>query len=486
MNAVTLLKWEDYARANLLAYSSVLMPTYQPDLMHRSIADALDMVESGQVRRLVIEAPPQHGKTLEVSQFFPAWYLGRHPESSIIYTTYGADRAQDVGRAVRDNLRSPEHLRIFGQRLSNDSASVVRFSALNDKGKRGHFFAVGRGGALTGRGANGIIIDDPIKNRAEADSQTIRRQLEAWYSSVLYTRLRKNGWIILVMTRWQLDDLAGYLLTKYAHDGWTRLRMPALAEERDPLGRKPGEALAPERYDIEALNRIKMAILGRDWNALYQQRPTETAGDIYLREWFDPRYETIRDRVRYYGFSDYAVSEGGGDSTEHGIFAIDPDFNAYAVDWYSGKVRSDVWVEKMIDMAAQWRVAGWFEEGGVISKAVRPLIIRRQRERHQFFRIESLSSITDKVTRSTPAVGRAAHKRILFPFSPWANEVIDELVAFHEGATQDNKADVVSLLGRALDKMAAPAHARDIEPEMNPFTIKWLMQEKSHGKPRRF
>lgn len=485
MNAAVKYALADAARSDLLTYATLLMPNYKVDLMHEAIAEALAEIEAGTLKRLIIEAPPQHGKTLELA-YFMSWYLGRHPSQSLIYTSYGTERVEDVGRIVRSNIRSAEHARIFGQVLCDDSASIVRFSTENLRRERGYFFAVGRGGAMTGRGGNGIVVDDPIKDRREADSVTIRRQLEEWYSSVLLTRLRALGWIILTLTRWHKDDLAGYLATRYAHDGWRILRMPALAEENDPLGRKVGEAIAPQIFTTADLLAKKEATLPRDWKAMFQQSPTETAGDLYKREWFEPRYESAPTRVRYYGISDYAASEGSGDATEHAVWAIDPDFNAFAVDWYSGHVRSDVWVERQLDMIERWKPICWYDEGGPITKTIRPYQARRMRERRCYCRLEAIPSVTDKVTRSQAAIARASHKRILFPQEVWADDVIEQLADFHEGATDDDKVDVVSLLGLVLDKMAAPSRPSAAERNLKPFTVEWLMHEEKHEQPSRY
>lgn len=280
------------------AYIKLQYPKYSFGPHHISIIEHLMAVERGDIDRLAIFMPPRHGKTMLVSEFFPPWYLGRNPESQIIFTTYSFDRASDVGRKVRNQLADPIHRQIFkGCALSSDSKGANKLST--DQG--GNMFSVGVGGPITGRGANLFIIDDPIKGRVDAESEIERGRLIDWFSSVAYTRLMpENSAIILVMTRWHFDDLAGHLLTEKRHENWTVINLPAMAEENDPLGRAEGDPLWPDKFGQVKLEKIRSTIQTRDWNALYQQRPLPEEGGMVNLGWFQ-RYnqQRLSRAIRY-------------------------------------------------------------------------------------------------------------------------------------------------------------------------------------------
>lgn len=282
---------EDYAFSRLLAYAAYQWPGYQPAPHHRLIARHLEAVERGEITRLMIFMPPRAGKSMLVSEYFPAWYLGRNPAHHLIAATYAQELADDFGRKVRNQLAGTDFRRIFpGVTLHGDSQSAKRFHVHAGAEQSGAYFATGIGGPMTGKGAHCLLIDDAVKNREEAESETIRRRNKDWYTSTAYTRLMPGGRIVVVMTRWHEDDLAGWLLREHAHEGWTVLNLPAVAEANDAIGRTEGEALWPAAYPLDALAKIKASIGSRDWGALYQQRPSPAEGGVFKLAWF-PRYE---------------------------------------------------------------------------------------------------------------------------------------------------------------------------------------------------
>ncbi len=263
----------ELARRNLLDYAKQQWPAYQIGPHHIQIAEALQRVERGECKRLMIFAPPRHGKSMLTSEFFPAWYLGRRPEDYIIHATYAQELADDWGRKIRNQIADP--LFPFEDcRLSTDSASQKKFVTTHG----GSYFALGVGGAATGRGAHLLLIDDPLKGREDADSATVRRKLKAWYRAVAYTRLMPNGAVIIMLTRWHHDDLAGWLLRDHASEGWEVVNLPAITEE--------GEALWPEAYPLDALAKIKEQVGSREWSALYLQSPSPEEGSIFDLAWF--------------------------------------------------------------------------------------------------------------------------------------------------------------------------------------------------------
>lgn len=439
------------AHNHLLAYVRLQFPGYAIGDHHRRIAEALMAVECGEVRRLIIQAPPRHGKSMLTSEYFPAWYLGRNPGSYVICATYGQELADDFGRKVRNQMRGDEHRVTFPAcRLSEDSQSASRFGTTIG----GSYFALGVGGAATGRGADLLVVDDPLKGREEADSETYRRRLKDWYASVAYTRLMPGGAIVIMATRWHEDDLIGWVLSEHAHEQWQVLDLPALDDH--------GRALWPEHYDAAALDRIRRTIGSREWEALYMQRPSPETGDYFRRDWFR-RYETAPKHLRIYGASDYAVTADGGDWTEHGVFGLDPDGDLYLRDWWSGQTASDQWVETQLDLVDRWKPQTWIGESGPIRRAVEPFLVRRMRERRSLCRLEWLPSVHDKPTRARSFQAMAASGMVYLPREEWADRLLSQLLVFPVGVA-DDKVDVCSLIGRHLDRMrdarvplAAPA-----------------------------
>lgn len=442
------------AHNHLLAYVRLQFPGYVLGVHHRKIADALMAVERGDIKRLIIQAPPRHGKSMLTSEFFPAWYLGRNPDRYVICATYGQELADDFGRKVRNQMRSDEHHAVFPQcKLSEDSQSASRFGTEQS----GSYFALGVGGAATGRGGHLLVIDDPLKGREEADSETYRRRLKDWYASVAYTRLMPNGAIIIMNTRWHEDDLTGWVLAEHSHENWTVLDLPALSDD--------GVALWPEQYSADDLERIRRTIGSREWEALYMQRPAPDTGDYFKRDWFR-RYDTPPKHLRIYAASDYAVTANDGDFTELGIFGLCPDGNLYALDWWYGQTASDTWIETQLDMVRKWKPQVWIGESGPIRRAVEPFLTRRMKERRDMCSLEWLPSVHDKPTRSRAFQAMASSGMVYLPKTAWADRLMSQLLVFPVGVC-DDAVDVCSLIGRFIDRMrdaripaATPARAK--------------------------
>jgi predicted phage terminase large subunit-like protein len=250
------------------------------------IARYLMAVEKGEITRLIVNMPPRHGKTMMISEFFPAWCLGRHPEWQIISTTYAFDKAGDAGRKVRNQMIGPTHQNIFPNcSISKDSKGANKFNTAQG----GTYVSVGVGGAITGRGAHLFLIDDPLKGREDAESPAMRKKLIDWYRSVAYTRLMPgNSAIILVQTRWHHEDLTGYLMTEQTDDGWVSLSLPAIAtQDQDVIGRNSGDALWPEQFPKRKLDQIKASVGSREWNSQFQQSPTPSEGGMVQLNWFE-------------------------------------------------------------------------------------------------------------------------------------------------------------------------------------------------------
>ena len=433
------------ARRSLLRFTEFTNPAYQRAQHHEQIAAKLEAVERGEIDRLMIFMPPRHGKSELASKRFPAWCLGRDPKRQIIAASYNSDLANDFGRNVRNIVAEPEFAQVFpGVGLATDSAAANRMNTNHG----GAYVAAGVGTAVTGRGANIALIDDPFKDREEADSERRRELVWDWYRSTLYTRLMPGGAIVLIQTRWHEDDLAGRLLEQDGRieDGgqWDVLELPAIDEQ--------GAALWPDWYPVPTLERIKATIGPREWSALYQQRPQPDEGTFFRREWFDEWKQP--PALRYYGTSDYAVTDGGGDYTVHRVWGIDAKGDVYRVDGYRAQETSDKWIEAKLDLIAKWKPLAWFGEGGVIQKAIEPMLKRRMRERNVHCRLEWLPSVADKPTRARSFQAMAATGRV--HFEPGAD--LSEFLVFPAGK-HDDDVDTASLIGRAIDQ-AHPAIVR--------------------------
>lgn len=428
------------ARSDFLAFTQYTHPQYRAAPHHRLIASKLEAVERGDVTRLAIFMPPRHGKSELASRRFPAWFLGRNPSLDVISASYNSDLASDFGRDVRDIARDPLFRNVFSQfSLRADSQAADRWKT-NDGGA---YRSAGVGTAMTGRGADLLIIDDPLKDRQSADSELTRRRIWEWYTSTAYTRLMPGGRIVVIQTRWHDDDLAGRLLE--GDEGWDVLELPAIGPD--------GAALWSDQYDISALTNIRNTIGPRDWSALYQQKPQADEGEFFKREWFK-RWSVLPD-VRKYLTADFAVTADAGDYTVIRCWGVSSSGDVYLIDGYRGQSTSDVWIERLCDLVIKHRPLCFFGEGGVIQKAIEPMLIRRMRERKAFCRLEWMPSINDKPTRARGFQARASMGKVLISSMPEYDAVIDEFTRFPAGK-HDDDVDCGSLLGRALD-MVHPA-----------------------------
>lgn len=301
------------ARQNLIAFTQYTMPDYMAGWYHHLISDTLLEMIHGNLRRLIISLPPRHGKSELISRRLPAYLLGINPDLSIIASSYSADLASRNNRDVQRIIESERYKRVFPNTRLNDSNSrTVAGSWLRNSdlfevvGHRGVYRSAGVGGGITGMGGQWLIVDDPVKNREEADSATYRQVTWDWYTSTFSTRQEADARILIVMTRWHSEDLAGKLIeladSDPKADQWKVIRLPAICNEnnKDPCDpRLAGESLWPEKFDLDSLLRMKASIGEYQWSALYQQSPrsgggTEWPDEYFLKDiWFDDWPKTL-------------------------------------------------------------------------------------------------------------------------------------------------------------------------------------------------
>ena len=270
----------------------------------RYTSDAIvGMIEDDDCDLLVVEQSVRHGKTELCSRWTPGWFICKH-RGRVLLTSYEADFAATHGRRAREIVA--ENGERFGVEINDQSRAANRWELVGADGGMG---TAGAGGPITGKGGDLLIVDDPIKNHEEANSPIMREKLWEWWQSTFLTRREPGAKVIVIMSRWHEDDLVGRILTQ-PPEGMRvkRLRLPAIAEDDDPIGRRPGEALCPERYDDQALAGIRSDVGPATWASLYQQRPTPVGGGMFKRDWFQYWSSTQVGDERFYRLGSHHVS----------------------------------------------------------------------------------------------------------------------------------------------------------------------------------
>ena len=433
---------------------------FEPAAHHRLILGELcTLMEQSEYDTLLIFAPPGSAKSHYVSVAFPAWWLAQQPKANVIAASHSAELAAKWGRRVRNLVAAhSDQLEIA---LAPDSQAADRWALR----KGGEYLAAGVQAGIAGFRADLGIIDDPFGSREDAFSERVRDRVWDWYINDFSARLKPGAKRIIMHTRWHTDDLAGRIIEQAEASGHPVrvISLPAIAEANDILGRQPGEYLwdEPGGYDYASFLRRRQAETpAMEWAALYQQQPVPEQGGHFKAEWIK-YYDTLPANLRKYGASDYAVTDHGGDFTEHGVGGIDGNGDLYLVDWWYGQTQTDVWVEHFLDLASLHGTLSWAEEAGQIIKSLGPFIERRMKERGRYIVREQYTSGHDKVARSQSIRGRLSMGKVLFPrHAAWTKHVVAQLLAFPAGK-HDDAVDVLALFGRMLDKMtAAPARKR--------------------------
>jgi predicted phage terminase large subunit-like protein len=423
---------------------------------------AAEQEQSDRPQILLVAVPPRHGKSTLISRLAPAWYLGTFPERRVMLASYEADFAAQWGMKARDLLE--EHgPTLFGVRVSRRSRSARRWDL---EGSEGGMVSVGVGGAMTGRGADVMIIDDPVKNAEQAMSEVIRERQWDWWQATARSRLEPGAVVVVLMTRWHEADLGGKLIAASASgegDPVREIRLPALGEDADPLGRERGDALWPQRYPRESLHATKAAVGPYWFSAMYQGRPTPDEGGVFDRK--DFRYFEMKGERAHFRLPDGTPKE------------IDPDYCAKAtyVDLaVSEKETADytvvmrVWVtedrELLIHDLIRKRIPGPAQPeflaqnhiGTIKVESIGYQVALIQALRERGLPVEEVRPDKDKVTRASAAgalykAGKIYHRR----GAEWLHDFEAELLAFPAGE-HDDQVDALAYAARDLPNMGGP------------------------------
>lgn len=459
----------ELARRKLIHFVKRRNPKYIAGWVHEDICERLDKfsqdVAAGLSPRLMLFMPPRHGKSKLCSEEFPAKHLGSYPDHQIISSSYAETLALDFSRKVQEIIESEDFELLFEDcRLKEDSRSIERWSTT----KQGAYTAAGVGGPITGRGAHVLIIDDPVKNREEAESPTKRQAIKDWYTSTAYSRLMPGGGVLIIQTRWHDDDLAGWLTAMMQEaekqlaetgewpddaDRWEIVKYPAIAIE-DEQYRNKGDALHPARYPLSALRKIKRTVGDRDWNALYQQNPVPDTGEYFTKDMIRTYEGAAPTGISIISAGDLAISKA--DYANYTVFVtvgVDEKDDLYVLDARRGKWDSDGIINELVNVYRTWRPQLIGIESTHIEQAIGPFLEKRIREEKLWgMAIEPLiPGKRDKQLRARPIQGRMRQGKVLFPKgAPWMEWLQNELLRF-PSSPMDDGVDAMAWIGQMLN-----------------------------------
>ena len=411
------------------------------------ICTALDKVEAGEILRLMIYLPPRHGKSMTVTETFPSYFIGRKPERRVIETSYGDSLAQRFGKFNRQKVQEYGQ-ELFGISISKEKASMTDWDIA---GHRGGMISAGIGAGITGQGADLLLIDDPIKNKEEAESETYRNKVWDEWQNTLRTRLHPGAAVIIILTRWHEDDLAGRLLNpEYGEvEDWTILSLPAIAEENDLLGRELGEPLWPEHgYDATWAEATKNAVGSMTWNALYQQRPAPAEGAMIKRHWWK-YYTEIPGNLEYILQSwDMTFKDSDGSDYVCGQVWGNAGANIYMLpDREYGRFDFPVTLEAFERLTSRNPEA---TTKLVEDKANGPAVIAMLK--NKIGGIIPINPKGSKIARASAISPLIEAGNVYLPspsICPWINDFIEECASFPNGAHDDQ----VDAMTQALQRL---------------------------------
>lgn len=435
----------DFCRESFFQFIRAVMPEYVFNWHHLVLIDALQRLAERKFERLIVMMPPRHGKSQLVSRLFPAWAFARNQDEQVILSSYSLDLASAMNRDCQRIITGDAYKRIFPKtRLAekNETGAVRNNSRFDIVGAKGYFIAAGVGGGITGAGATIGIIDDPVKNAQEADSQTYRNTAWEWYTTTFKTRFEPTAIEVICQTRWHEDDLTGRVLEQMKQEGGNSgtqvISLPALCEESEQH-RNLGDALWPGKYDRGRLLQVKQELGSRAWGALYQQRPAPEEGNMIKRGWFD---EYDPKRVRFDGLPvNFFVDTAYTDKEKNDPTAIIA-YVKKGEDYYILQC-----VSKWLDFLEQTKfILDFCEENeyGVRSlvrvepKATGKSIVQVLKRQTKLNIIESEPPKDSKVARVNSIAARVEAGRVLIPKGAiWVKAFLDECAAFPNAAHDD-------------------------------------------------
>ncbi len=459
-------------KRRLVEFAKEFHPKYKPGWVHVDICRRLEKfsedVRAGKSPRLMILMPPRHGKSKLASVLFPAWHLGHAPDHEIIACAYAISLPLDFSREVRGVIAAPRYATLFpNSKLdpNRQGAEAWKMASATGIGSGG-YVAAGVGGPINGKGAHVLVIDDPIKNAEEASSVDHLRKVMDWYDSTAYTRLAPGGGVLLIMTWWSDMDPAGQLQERAREDPeadqFEVIKYPAIATEDEEF-RLKGEALHPERFPLEALEKIKRVQggdKGRWWNALYQQNPIPDEGAMFTKDmfvWRDGAPEYLDSAYRYQAW-DFAIGEKRlNDYTVGVTIAVDYDDTAHVVDLVRFRSSDQLKIaDAMLDMYARHsNVLVLGVEDGQIWRGVKAHLDKRMQERRLMPTVEELKPLTDKLLRAQPLQGRMQQHKLTFPKNgDWVPVVMKEFLRFPVGMHDDTVDAIAWCMKLALARSA--------------------------------
>jgi predicted phage terminase large subunit-like protein len=420
--------------------------------------DRLERVSDGQIDRLMVLMPPGSAKTTYASILFPAWWFTQHANSAVIATSHTTSLAANFGRQVRDLVKEFSLQLGFALAAGGQAAGHWRTSG------KGDYFATGVRGPLIGRRADLVIIDDPVKSQADADSPTMRERLWAWYRSDLITRLKPKGRVVLIMTRWNEDDLAGRLLAQNEAE-WNIIRLPALAESGDPLNREPGAALWPEWEDAAALARKRETVGERAWAAMYQQSPRPLQGSLFKVNCIDfldtPPALSAGPVVR--GWDLAATAETGGNDPDWTVGVklmreASGRFTVLDVVRLRGSPHEvEDTIHRTAEMDGRNVPVGLPEDPGQAGKTQLSYLSSRLAGH----RIVSWRETGAKATRAGPVASQVEARNVAVVRANWNHSFFEELGNFPFGR-KDDQVDALARAFGMLTERAPPARRLSI------------------------
>jgi predicted phage terminase large subunit-like protein len=474
------------AEASLISFAQVTMPMerhmddpsktkYDAAHHHHFMAELMEKMERGQSKKTIINTAPRHGKSEICTRRFAAWYSGRHPERDIIVATYGSEFAKDFGVEIRDIIKSQRFRQIFPDYQLDKVASD---HITNTAG--GNLYFLGRRSPVTGRGGDLILVDDPTKDDKEAGSADFREDCWQWFTQTLLTRRHTDQAAVnLTQTRWHEDDLVGRLTdpsnpvySKLLNKGFQVFNIAAIAGDDDPMGRKPGEVLWPQRFGREYLEEMQEGN-PKAFAALYLSNPVPDSGVFYQKEnLFEYDSAELPNRLTMYCASDHAVSTKAiNDRTcilpygvcEKGDAWIMPD-----VVW--DRIESHAAVERIIEMIIRHKPMFWYSEKGQIARSIGPFIEKRMQEEGVYVPFVLHPNVVDKTQFAHSARARCAQGRIRFPrWAPWWQRAKTEMLKFPNGRF-DDFVDTISTIGMRMNQHNGPgANLVKTKPEKGTF-----------------